>query len=210
MVVSHRETTISSNIRAIIEQLNLNPVERRRLIDRTRENARITAVDPPTKIKIGVYGCNERNDRIITESSSKIKISVYKEQNEANDCVDAPANLNIYECKPKVAKFDTVDFTNNNSSGKVTIGVYGCKHDQDTFLFDTKIKSSGERDKISIDLCPNDEIIQTIKIDDFHKDKKPLEIVAKSKSKAELRQRIPPSEKIQEPVEVNIYDSIFW
>lgn len=34
MVVSRREGSISSNIRAIIEQLNLNPVERRRLIDR--------------------------------------------------------------------------------------------------------------------------------------------------------------------------------
>lgn len=33
MVVSHRESSISSNIRAIIEQLNLNPVERRRLIE---------------------------------------------------------------------------------------------------------------------------------------------------------------------------------
>ncbi|KOC66857.1 hypothetical protein WH47_11921 [Habropoda laboriosa] len=64
MVVSHREGSISSNIRAIIEQLNLNPVERRRLIDRTKqEDARCKSfqgVQPTAKISIGVYGCKEK------------------------------------------------------------------------------------------------------------------------------------------------------
>ncbi|XP_076235959.1 uncharacterized protein LOC143180248 isoform X6 [Calliopsis andreniformis] len=64
MVVSHREGSISSNIRAIIEQLNLNPVERRRLIDRTKQdNTRcksFAGVQPAAKISIGVYGCKEK------------------------------------------------------------------------------------------------------------------------------------------------------
>lgn len=70
MVVSHRESSISSNIRAIIEQLNLNPVERRRLIDRTRQggNARCRSFpdgiveSQAPKISIGVYGCKDRVD----------------------------------------------------------------------------------------------------------------------------------------------------
>lgn len=70
MVVSHRESSISSNIRAIIEQLNLNPVERRRLIDKTRQsgNARcksfpdgIVVESQAPKISIGVYGCKDRS-----------------------------------------------------------------------------------------------------------------------------------------------------
>ena len=64
MVVSHREGSISSNIRAIIEQLNLNPVERRRLIDRTKQDGArcksFQAVQPAAKISIGVYGCKEK------------------------------------------------------------------------------------------------------------------------------------------------------
>lgn len=67
MVVSHRESSISSNIRAIIEQLNLSPVERiERLIDRTKqENTRCKSypdvVGSPPKISIGVYDCKSRN-----------------------------------------------------------------------------------------------------------------------------------------------------
>lgn len=70
MVVSHRESSISSNIRAIIEQLNLNPVERRRLIDKTRQsdNQRcknfpdgIVVESQAPKISIGVYGCKNRS-----------------------------------------------------------------------------------------------------------------------------------------------------
>lgn len=71
MVVSHREPSISSNIRAIIEQLNLNPVERRRLIDKTRQenNTRcksfpdgiVTVESQTPKISIGVYGCKDRS-----------------------------------------------------------------------------------------------------------------------------------------------------
>lgn len=63
MVVSRREGSISSNIRAIIEQLNLNPVERRRLIDRTKQDAgapRCMGMEPAARISIGVYGCKER------------------------------------------------------------------------------------------------------------------------------------------------------
>ncbi|XP_054000062.1 nucleolar and coiled-body phosphoprotein 1-like isoform X6 [Hylaeus anthracinus] len=64
MVVSHREGSISSNIRAIIEQLNLNPVERRRLIDRTKQDSArcksFSSVQTTAKISIGVYGCKEK------------------------------------------------------------------------------------------------------------------------------------------------------
>lgn len=64
MVVSHREGSISSNIRAIIEQLNLNPVETRRLIDRTKQDGArckgYQGVQPTAKISIGVYGCKEK------------------------------------------------------------------------------------------------------------------------------------------------------
>ncbi|XP_043253302.1 uncharacterized protein LOC122397894 isoform X2 [Colletes gigas] len=64
MVVSHRESSISSNIRAIIEQLNLNPVERRRLIDRTKQDTTrcksFPSVQTAAKISIGVYGCKEQ------------------------------------------------------------------------------------------------------------------------------------------------------
>ncbi|XP_043685287.1 uncharacterized protein LOC122637318 [Vespula pensylvanica] len=68
MVVSHRESNISSNIRAIIEQLNLNPVEGRRLIDRTKEDNTVRCKNyqgiqsSVPKITIGVYGCKERID----------------------------------------------------------------------------------------------------------------------------------------------------
>lgn len=62
MVVSHREGSISSNIRAIIEQLKLNPVERGRLlIDRAKQDSSrcksFQGVQPTAKISIGVYGC---------------------------------------------------------------------------------------------------------------------------------------------------------
>ncbi|XP_067212631.1 dentin sialophosphoprotein-like isoform X6 [Linepithema humile] len=68
MVVSHRESSISSNIRAIIEQLNLNPVERRRLIDKSRQDGKPRCKSYPDglvesqapKITIGVYGCKDR------------------------------------------------------------------------------------------------------------------------------------------------------
>lgn len=63
MVVSHRESNISTNIRAIIEQLNLNPVERRRLIDRNEENRKSS----PPKISIGVYGSKEPAYEIYSE-----------------------------------------------------------------------------------------------------------------------------------------------
>ena len=61
--MSRREGSISSNIRAIIEQLNLNPVERRQLIDRTKQNngrcKPFPNVQSGAKISIGVYGCKE-------------------------------------------------------------------------------------------------------------------------------------------------------
>ncbi|XP_051161580.1 dentin sialophosphoprotein-like isoform X2 [Leptopilina boulardi] len=63
MVVSHRESNISTNIRAIIEQLNLNPVERRRLINRNEENRKSS----PPKISIGVYGSKEPAYEIYSE-----------------------------------------------------------------------------------------------------------------------------------------------
>lgn len=88
MVVSHRESSISSNIRAIIEQLNLNPVERRQLIDKTRQgsNARcksfpdgIVVESQAPKISIGVYGCKDRNTEYeIPTPISKTAIAVRK------------------------------------------------------------------------------------------------------------------------------------
>lgn len=41
MVVSHRQVSISSNIRAIIEQLNLNPVERLHLVNEKQQRVRV-------------------------------------------------------------------------------------------------------------------------------------------------------------------------
>ncbi|KAK2581944.1 hypothetical protein KPH14_002392 [Odynerus spinipes] len=84
MVVSHRESSISSNIRAIIEQLNLNPVERRRLIDRTKDETvrckSFQGVQPSVpKITIGVYGCKDKLDYEIPgaiRSSCKIEDSI--------------------------------------------------------------------------------------------------------------------------------------
>jgi len=88
MVVSHRESSISSNIRAIIEQLNLNPVERRRLIDKTRQdgNARcksfpdgIVVESQAPKISIGVYGCKDRSTEYeIPSPIGKTAIAVRK------------------------------------------------------------------------------------------------------------------------------------
>ena len=197
MVVSHRETTISSNIRAIIEQLNLNPVERRRLIDRNRENARISAVDSSTKITIGVYGCNERNDRI-TESTSKIKIDTYKDKLESIDCTDSPAKISIYEGKRKITKIDTVDFA-NNKPGKVTIGVYGNKHDEAiTIGGTTRIETKDCPAKISVGVYEGQEKVK--KVEDATQQGR---VEMRSKSKAEMRQRVPPCEKPSNPIEVN-------
>lgn len=69
MVVSHhRESSISSNIRAIIEQLNLNPVERRRLIESRSDEPRCKShvVDASTKprVTIGVYGQIQQQEYI--------------------------------------------------------------------------------------------------------------------------------------------------
>lgn len=87
MVVSHRESNISSNIRAIIEQLNLNPVERRRLIDKTRQSSNARCKSFPEgivesqapKISIGVYGCKDRDaDYEIPSPISKTAIAARK------------------------------------------------------------------------------------------------------------------------------------
>lgn len=75
MVVSHRESTISSNIRAIIEQLNLNPVERRRLIEargpehqrcgiKQRQLQQVESMHQAqerTRVTIGVYGLGQQH-----------------------------------------------------------------------------------------------------------------------------------------------------
>lgn len=62
------ESPISSNIRAIIEQLQLNPVERRRLIDRAEENTFLRkklqngaeeSSSASARVSIGVYGCKD-------------------------------------------------------------------------------------------------------------------------------------------------------
>lgn len=86
MVVSHREPSISSNIRAIIEQLNLNPVERRRLIDKTRQETTrcksypggIVVAESPPKISIGVYGCKDRDEFAIPSGPIKSAIKPHK------------------------------------------------------------------------------------------------------------------------------------
>lgn len=94
MMVVSRETTISSNIRAIIEQLNLNPVERRRLIDyRGQESVKSLPVpanvdQPRPRVTIGVYGCKQPlNYQICSESRQQdpppkcsIKITVKHQQ----------------------------------------------------------------------------------------------------------------------------------
>jgi hypothetical protein len=63
MVVSHRESSISSNIRAIIEQLNLNPVERRRLIESRPDDIhglkQQLSEAPRPRVTIGVYGIRQ-------------------------------------------------------------------------------------------------------------------------------------------------------
>ncbi|XP_014208516.1 uncharacterized protein LOC106639420 [Copidosoma floridanum] len=80
MVVSHRESSISSNIRAIIEQLNLDPLERRRLIEsrpddvdrckqqlqqqrqeqRTHQLRQKQVESSGPRVTIGVYGLGRR------------------------------------------------------------------------------------------------------------------------------------------------------
>ena len=63
MVVSHRDSVISTNIRAIIEQLNLNPVERRRLIERQDDidNCnKILETSTKARVSIGVYGLKNK------------------------------------------------------------------------------------------------------------------------------------------------------
>lgn len=102
MVVSHRESTISSNIRAIIEQLNLNPVERRRLIesranevdrikfkqhrrddDHQREIGNNNVTSKPI-VTIGVYGLkrntSNENDKKITIINAKRTIEQKQQQ----------------------------------------------------------------------------------------------------------------------------------
>lgn len=94
--MSHREPSISSNIRAIIEQLNLNPVERRRLINKTRQesNARcrsfpdgIVVDSQAPKISIGVYGCNDRSTefRIPDRPIAMRKIEIERSRSKTMD-----------------------------------------------------------------------------------------------------------------------------
>lgn len=78
MMVVSRETTISSNIRAIIEQLNLNPVERRRLIDyRGQESVKslpvpaVVVAQPRPRVTIGVYGCKQPISYQICDRTTK-------------------------------------------------------------------------------------------------------------------------------------------
>ncbi|KAK0083150.1 hypothetical protein PV325_009235 [Microctonus aethiopoides] len=69
--MSQRESNISTNIRAIIEQLNLNPVERRRLIGHSGANGKVDVSIIPIKMKIGVYGNTNTNDCGVVESKMK-------------------------------------------------------------------------------------------------------------------------------------------
>ena len=120
MVVSHRESSISSNIRAIIEQLNLNPVEREHL---QRCNASIKQLPrkppPPTmkrpnvnnpdpivrpKVTIGVYGLkNEDNN------NRKLENIDNREGNDRTDLIKKLDNNNSHKL--------------NNGFPKMTVGI---------------------------------------------------------------------------------------
>lgn len=101
MVVSHRESSISSNIRAIIEQLNLNPVERRRLIDKTRQGSArcksypdgIVVAESPPKITIGVYGCKDRNEFAIPGPIKPVRKFDERSRSKAETRQRFPAQL---------------------------------------------------------------------------------------------------------------------
>lgn len=135
-MVMSRDTTISTNIRAIIEQLNFNPVERRRrLIDRNKESTKIRPVSLPAKITIGVYGCRD--------NTVDLKSTIIRN----NDDVKKMKNINIVEFKNDDFNNTNVIFANNNNinddsniidkekrnfnsriisnGGKVTIGIWG-------------------------------------------------------------------------------------
>ncbi|XP_044002757.1 uncharacterized protein DDB_G0288805-like isoform X7 [Aphidius gifuensis] len=143
-MVMSRDTTISTNIRAIIEQLNFNPVERRRrLIDRNNETTKIRPVSLPAKITIGVYGCRDNN--------VDLKSTIIRNNN--ND-VKKMKNINIIEFKNDDFNNTNLIFSNNNNikddnniidkekrnfnnriisnGGKVTIGIWGMNNNSNS------------------------------------------------------------------------------
>nr|XP_031834092.1 uncharacterized protein LOC116427646 [Nomia melanderi] len=103
MVVSHREGSISSNIRAIIEQLNLNPVERRRLIDRTKQDAprckSFPSVQTTAKISIGVYGCKEKVEYEIPGSIRRMFEDRSRSKPEISQTMKIERDANVIEDK---------------------------------------------------------------------------------------------------------------
>lgn len=115
MIVSNGETNISTNIRAIIEQLNLNPVtgRRRRRYTHNDTNCPSTCqktVNTTANITFGVYGCNR--GLMVDDSSIKIK------KNLLMDNIDNDE-------KNKNKKYN--DSQDNNllpSCGKIVIAVW--------------------------------------------------------------------------------------
>lgn len=122
-----RETAISTNIRAIIEQLNLNPIERRRLIDHTRETTKIRPTSLPAKITIGVYGCRDKNidlkQKILLENNeNKKKSNINIIEFKGSD--DFKSKILIKNGDIKEEKI-TNESVISSTGGKVTIGVWG-------------------------------------------------------------------------------------
>uniref|UniRef100_A0A0C9RZX4 HI_1514_0 protein n=1 Tax=Fopius arisanus TaxID=64838 RepID=A0A0C9RZX4_9HYME len=191
MVVSHRETSISSNIRAIIEQLNLNPVERRRLIDRTCDNEAIRAVSSPAKITIGVYGCREKNIDFYNgrgEDTSGITFTRDKSEKKLEERCEGKCKfdatyktkMEIFnaQSKEKMRNFDSYHPERaqemvTSPSGKVTIGVWDADKE-------VAVKRVGSFVKV----------IREQEVDGG----KRCVVVSRSR-KAEVRQRIPPEDK---------------
>lgn len=183
MVVS-RETNISTNIRAIIEQLNLNPVERRRLIDRTRENVRIRPVSSPANITIGVYGCNDKNDRNKIGTRTKSTVEIFpddkivgnRERNNSdkiypeisikkkNNNINMNMNSNRY-----------IETITSPSTAKIIIGIWGSNDGRKESIIERTSSCSG---KIDIKVVDDEE-----------------KRVGFKSRRAEMRQRIPEDQK---------------
>ncbi|XP_074110628.1 uncharacterized protein LOC141534897 isoform X4 [Cotesia typhae] len=179
MVVS-RETSISTNIRVIIEQLNLNPVERRRLIDRTRETVRIRPVSSPANITIGVYGCN---DKTSVGTRTKSTVDIFPEVKiDSKIIAGENNNSKIYPTDISV----TNNNNNNNcyiketittpSSAKIIIGIWGSNDGKkEPRVIERTSSCSG---KIDIKVVDDEE----------------KRVLFRSR-RAEMRQRIPEDQK---------------
>ncbi|XP_011637330.1 nucleolar and coiled-body phosphoprotein 1-like isoform X7 [Pogonomyrmex barbatus] len=173
MVVSHRESSISSNIRAIIEQLNLNPVERRRLIDKTRQgsNARCKSfpdgiVEPQApKITIGVYGCKDRSTEFEIPSpiskiaaSRKIEIERSRSKAETRQRLSTQKRETITACQERkkeapatpVKRESRVEHANEGKFECQPVVTIGCFVKDTSFKKDTSPNKDKNRVKTTV------------------------------------------------------------